>query len=372
MKNLLVQTASTALRVIPGARRIAGSAALGFRTAPHSSLMVADDISNWVLSEEAREVGGLARGMGIRVVSGKWRNLIRSQSIFYSSQFSLNDGQWMEGGNRVGFTYLHGLPGTEPAFDACYDQLKAHHDRIHRIQTSHSEMHNVVLESGIDPTKVHLIRIGINLDFFPVQTQDSRREMRRRYGVPESAVVIGSFQKDGEGWGHGMTPKPVKGPDVLLDTLAILKRDLPGLHVLLSGPARGFVKAGLDKLGISYTHVVLDHYPDVGNLFQCLDAYIVGSRQEGGPKAILESMAAGVPLVTTRVGQAMDLVDHGVNAWMTEVEDTEALAHWTLEALSDTDKRAAVLAAGRQTAEANTYASQKDQWRRFFTGFVEF
>jgi len=45
-------------------------------------------------------------------------------------------------------------------------------------------------------------------------------------------------------------------------------------------------------------------------MLQALDLYIVASREEGEPKAILESMASGVPLVTTEVGQAMDFVEH--------------------------------------------------------------
>ena len=57
-----------------------------------------------------------------------------------------------------------------------------------------------------------------------------------------------------------------------------------------------------------------------------IDAYVVASRQEGGPKAVLESMACGVPLVTTRVGQAIDLVQHGVNGWMSAPEDANHLA----------------------------------------------
>ncbi len=51
---------------------------------------------------------------------------------------------------------------------------------------------------------------------------------------------------------------------------------------------------------------------------------MIASRQEGGPKAALEAMATGVPLVTTRVGQAADLVEDGANGWMVEVEDVEA------------------------------------------------
>ena len=42
---------------------------------------------------------------------------------------------------------------------------------------------------------------------------------------------------------------------------------------------------------------------------------------EGGPRAALEAMATGVPLVSTRVGQAADLVRHGENGWLADVDD---------------------------------------------------
>lgn len=107
-------------------------------------------------------------------------------------------------------------------------------------------------------------------------------------------------------------------------------------------------------------------------MFAALDLYIVASRQEGGPKAVLESMASGVPLVTTRVGQAMDIVKHGVNAWMTDVENAEALAAFALLVhRADRDSLNAVLNAGRAAAEANSYDSQTEMWASFMNGFVE-
>jgi glycosyltransferase involved in cell wall biosynthesis len=140
---------------------------------------------------------------------------------------------------------------------------------------------------------------------------------------------------------------------------------------LLSGPARGFVKKGLEEAKIPYTHVYLNSYPDVAKLFQALDLYIVASRQEGGPKAILESMASGVPLVTTRVGQAMDLVKHGVNAFMADVEDVEALTAYALKVhRSSENDLLPMLKSGRKTAEANSYTSQIPLWAKFMDGFV--
>lgn len=129
--------------------------------------------------------------------------------------------------------------------------------------------------------------------------------------------------------------------------------------------------AGLKRIRVPYKHVYLDSYPDVGRLYQALDVYIVASRQEGGPKAVLESMASGVPLVTTRVGQAMDMVKHGVNGWMVDVEDHEGLAHWSLHALQRPNDLPGILDSGLATARENSYESQLPLWRDFFTGFVE-
>ena len=57
--------------------------------------------------------------------------------------------------------------------------------------------------------------------------------------------------------------------------------------------------------------------------YEAIDVCLVTSRDEGGPRAVLEAMATGIPLVTTRVGQASDLVRHGENGWLVDVEDVD-------------------------------------------------
>ena len=175
------------------------------------------------------------------------------------------------------------------------------------------------------------------------------------------------------GWGEGLEPKLIKGPDVFLSTMELLKKDVGNdLFVLLSGPSRGYMKRGLENLGVPYKHLYVKSYPDVAKLFQASDVYLVASRQEGGPKAILESMASGVPIVTTRVGQAMDLVKHGENGWMADVEDSESLARCILQVRGmEQETLMPILKRGRLTAEANSYDSQFPLWTEFMKGFVE-
>jgi glycosyltransferase involved in cell wall biosynthesis len=337
-------------------------------------LILYGDSVGWSLDWDMRELARISRRIGVRLARPLWKHAAAPQSFFFASQFFLEDEDWtrlLPG--RIAFSYFHGLPNTgDELMDRVYNGLRAHHERIARVQVTHSEMRDIALATGIDPAKVFLIPIGINLDYFPRQTAERKKTSREKLGIPQSAFVVGSFQKDGVGWGDGMEPKWVKGPDVFLSTIRLLKKNIPELFVLLTGPSRGYVKRGLDEMDAPYKHAYYKHYPEVAEMFAALDLYIVASRQEGGPKAILESMASGVPLVTTRVGQAMDIVNHGINAWMTDVEDVEGLAAYALQVYrSGGDSLNAVLSAGRATAEANSYDLQTGMWASFMNGFVE-
>ncbi len=341
---------------------------------PYSRLILYGDSAGWVLDWEMRELRAICAELGVPVVKPIWKHARAPQSIFFSNQFFLQREDWLNLlPHRIGLAYFHGLPQTgDEDFDGVYRGLQKHHEKISRIQVSHTEMRNAILQTGIDPAKVFLIPIGINMGFFPFRSAEMKKRARAELGIPNSAFVVGSFQKDGVGWGDGMEPKLIKGPDVFVDVMKRLKHDIPELFVLLSGPARGFVKKGLEEAGIPYWHGYLKSYPDIATMFQALDLYVVASRQEGGPKAILESMSSGVPLVTTRVGQAMDLVKHDENAFMADVEDVDALASYTLQVYRSTPADLQpMLAAGRKTAEANSYESQIPLWAEFMKGFVE-
>ena len=365
MQNRLFSALSSFIRNIP----------FSFSFKPQSDVLFITEGANWVTSWEIKEISRLLEKLGISFrYSGPIPFGLPRQSIFFANRYNLmlHPQRYFLGGNRIAFPYYHGHPDSgERRFIKCYENLRIFHNRISRIQVTNSKMYELVISTGIDPSRVHLIPIGINTDFFPRQTGKSKRCMRDKYGIPESAVVIGSFQKDGHGWSDGELPKLEKGPDIFLKTLKILKNSIPNLFILLSGPARGYVIKGLGDLKIPFKHIYLEDYPQIGELYQCLDLYLVTSREEGGPKAILESMASGVPLVTTRVGQAIDLVKHEENGWIVDVGDTGGLAHWTGRALGDSAKRQHIIKAGIKTAQSNTYDSQLDMWKSFFTGFVD-
>jgi glycosyltransferase involved in cell wall biosynthesis len=349
------------------------AAAYARRWRPYSRLFLVGEGARWVIDEELRQIGRLARRLGVALGRPWPLSAAERQTVFYGSHFTLFDGFPGTQEHRLAATYFHGRPGTPgmPEFDAAYEALSRRHPQLHRIQVSHREMEAVVLSSGIDPAKVFRIPIGIDPHLFHPQTPAARADARSELGLPQTAFVVGSFQKDGVGWGDGLEPKLIKGPDVLVAALAAAHARVPELHVLLSGPARGYVRSQLERMGIPYVHRLVERYQEIGRLYDALDAYVVPSRQEGGPKAVLEAMAAGVPLVSTGVGQAVDLIQDGENGWIVDVEDAEAIAARLVVIAEGGAELDRIRSSGLGIARANSYDAQLPLWRDFFAGFVE-
>lgn len=346
-----------------------------FSDKPYSDILFVLEKKNWSTNWDVLELSRVAGELGIPVrYSGPLIVGLPRQSIFFVNRHPFLRRPWRYkfGWNRIAFPYYHGYPfSNESMLVEEFASLRKNHNKISKIQVTHSYMKDIILDTGIDSEKVFQIPIGINCDLFRYQSLESKKKFRSNYDIPRDAVVVGSFQKDGNGWGKGLQPKLIKGPDVFLNAIRIIKESIPELFVLLSGPARGYVKNGLRELNVPYKHIYLENYLEVWQLYQCLDLYIVSSREEGGPKAVLEAMATGVPLVTTRVGQAMDLVKHEDNAFMVDVEDFEGLAFWGQKVLSDTQLCSELVKNGLITARENTYLAQVPLWKKFFKGFVD-
>lgn len=337
----------------------------------HSRLLIRGDSAAWSLMWDAIELDKICRQIGIRSLIAFKNLAFRNQSVFYVDRRRILK-EWQKKNHRVAFPYYHGNPHKDNESKDMLKTLSRHHSEIDRIQVTNSFMEEHILNTGIDPNKIFRIPIGVNLSLFEQFTQENKAAIRLKLDLPESAVVIGSFQKDGNGWEEGLIPKLIKGPDIFLETIRILKDSIPELFVLLTGPARGYVKKGLEEIGIPYKHIVLDDYAKIGLYYSALDLYIISSRDEGGPKALLESMASGIPVVSTKVGQAIDLITHEINGCLAKVDASEELAHHAQRILQDNDMKIRLVKNGFRTAQENTYSNQSLLWKNFFNGFVNF
>jgi glycosyltransferase involved in cell wall biosynthesis len=363
-------------RLLRAPLRRARAAAVQLRTRDwraYSRLFVLGDDAAWALDDEAAYVTSVARRAGYRLARPDWAAAARHQVVFHTSHFAALDPRWTGSTHRLGLSYFHGRPGTPgfPEFDRAHEALRRDPARFERVHVSHRELEELVLSAGVAPDRVHRIPIGIELAAFPLADSARREAARTALGLPRGAFVVGSFVKDGTGFGDGLEPKSIKGPDVLVDALSVLAGRVPDLVVLLTGPARGYVRQGLADRGVRFVHRRLEGRSGLAAAYHALDACVVASRQEGGPKSILESMATGVPLVTTRVGQATDLVRDGENGLVVEIDDAEGLADGLVRVRDDAALVARLREAGRRTAQETSHAALAPRWEELLDGFAE-
>ena len=279
------------------------------------------------------------RGDGINykkglINSGKKNNFETVDSLFESQGSILHFGSqfmWQNlyksipGNSKVVLSFFHGKHNDGKEISENIDFVIRHQRNLSIIHTAASIVENRLIGWGINPKSIKKIPLSIDKDIFQPSTIEKKLEMRRRLGFDSTQLIIGSFQKDGVGWGMGNVPKLIKGPDIFLETIKILSRDF-NIAVLLTGPARGYVIQGLEKYAIPYRHTYLQKHSDVSALYSALDAYLITSREEGGPKGLLEAMATNVPVISTPVGMSSDVIKDGVNGFLTNDFEPEALA----------------------------------------------
>jgi len=242
--------------------------------------------------------------------------------------------------NKYVVSFFHGKHEDGPDVMRHINEFLTTVPRLSKIVVSNSLVHERLISWGVPSNKIVRIPIGVNTRVFTPPSAQQRADARTKFNIPADVIVIGSFQKDGVGWGDGMEPKLIKGPDIFVETLKDLANDMP-VFAMLTGPARGYVKSRLDELAIPYAHAYPDDHADLVECYHALDLYIVSSREEGGPMGLMESMSTHVPVISTNVGMAPDLIEDGVTGGLDLTITPHGLAAKAREILSpDLDRQA--------------------------------
>ncbi|MBQ22315.1 MAG: hypothetical protein CMD32_02750 [Flavobacteriales bacterium] len=150
------------------------------------------------------------------------------------------------------------------------------------------------------------IPFWINQDTF-YQIND-KTKLREKYGIPIESYSIGSFQRDTEKKGY-KRPKLSKGPDQYLEIAKHLNTTVKRLHVVLAGKRREYIISRLKKENINYSYFEMVDFSSLNDLYNILDLYIVASRVEGGPAAVLESAVSKTPIIATDVGIVSEILN---------------------------------------------------------------
>lgn len=191
-------------------------------------------------------------------------------------------------------TTVHGFTGGGWK-NRLYERLQRRaHRRFDAVVAVSRPLGEQLIRGGVAPERVHIVRNAWQAASTPLDRVASRRAL----GWSEDGFLLG--------WAGRLSKE--KGPDVLVDALMRLT-DLPVRASLLgSGPEQHALVAGARQRGLERHLRWHGMIPAAARLFPAFDVFVLSSRTEGTPIVLFEAMAAGVPIVATRVGGVPDVV----------------------------------------------------------------
>src|SRR3990172_674712 len=197
-----------------------------------------------------------------------------------------------------------------------------------------------LVDLGVGPrSQFEVIRLGIDLER-RLATDESAFELRRLFGIPITRFVVG--------WVGRMTA--VKRTNDLPSILARLRgRGVEAVLCLVGdGPDREQAEETAHRLGVGRHCLFVGYQRDVGAYYRMFDALLLTSINQGTPVSVIESLAAGRPVVATRVGGVPDVVRHGIDGFLVPAHDVDAAADHLALLASDHDLRLRMGASGQE------------------------
>lgn len=192
---------------------------------------------------------------------------------------------------------------------------------------------DTIRRDRVNPRKIRLIYNGIETDVFNRAIQQ-RDPYRYRLGIiPQNKVIINVANLIG-----------YKGHTDFLKAVKLVKDQHKDVVVLLVGEDRG-IQESLEnearQLGIFYNIRFLGMRSDIPCLMAASDISVVCSHEEGFSNVLLESMAAGLPVVATRVGGNSEALIDGVTGWLVPPKKPEEMARKLMDLLDSPEKGSA-------------------------------
>lgn len=214
----------------------------------------------------------------------------------------------------------------------------------HHILVNAEAVKQWLVAEGYSPHNITVIRNGLDLSRFPVTGPDF--SLRDELGVPRNAPLVAMLARlDRQ-----------KGVEDFLDAAARVAARIENAHFLIIGDNafasrhdyRRELEATTARLGLTGRVVFTGFRLDVPRLLSQVAVSVLPSFSEGLSNTLLESMAAGVPVVATRVGGNPEVVEHGATGWLVEPGDRDALAQAILSILEAPDLAASFSSRARE------------------------
>jgi glycosyltransferase involved in cell wall biosynthesis len=189
-----------------------------------------------------------------------------------------------------------------------------------------------LIDEGYDPANIVVIRNGVDMSRFDVAPQGDR--IRRELGIPASAPLVTVVSR--------LTR--LKGIENFLEATAVLKTRYPHARFLVVGETAPSDRPYLteltdlaERLGVADRVTFTGLRSDVPAVLGCADVAVMPSLNEALSNVLLESMAAGAPVVATRVGGTPEALVDGENGLLVKPGDSGAIATAVARLLDDRD-----------------------------------
>lgn len=217
---------------------------------------------------------------------------------------------------------------------------------------------------GILPERLRVVRSAIDPRRFPENDRVSRRQEWRRNWALKDDEVVGLFA--------AMNYR-LKGLDPLLHAVRCLVErpefpdHRPPFRLLVAGnPDSNTYQKQARRLGIRHQVVFVGHCPDMRNAYFAADFLVHPTFYDPCSLVVLEALACGLPVITTRANGASELLGPVRQAYVIDdPHDHDSLA-WCMMQMLDQDRRAAGVEASRHTAEHWTFDHHYQQMLEVF------
>jgi glycosyltransferase involved in cell wall biosynthesis len=229
--------------------------------------------------------------------------------------------------------------------------------RYDRVFCVSDDLRMACLAAGVSPERCRLLENGIDTGEFTRTL--STREAKQRLGYDPERPLIGAVGRLSD----------EKGFDVLLRAAAAgFDSDVV---IAGEGPLRPALESLIAELGLSSRVRLLGFRSDTISLYQALDVFVLSSRREGLPNVVLEAMAMGVPVVATRVGGLLELVEPGRNGLLVEPDSVADLARAVERLLADSAQRSHLATEARRTIESRfSFQKRMDAIRHVYDEMI--
>ncbi|SDC02737.1 Glycosyltransferase Family 4 [Paenibacillus sp. UNCCL117] len=207
-----------------------------------------------------------------------------------------------------------------------------------------------------EPHEVEVVPNGVDMSCFRPMTDDEKRTLRLKHGLPEHGRFVLFMGGD---W-------PLKGLDYVIDAFNQTAPAYPDLHLLVVG--KGDKEAYAPKIAEAVRSRVIfaGKRPNPEEWFGLSDLFIFPSSYETFSLVVHEAAAAGLVVLSTRVGGVEDLIEDGVNGYWIE-RDGEQIARRLRSVLDAPEEHAAMRERSRSRVSAltwdHTYGLMKDIYR---------